>query len=164
MIRKTLHDWIAAAYRLPVVEDITQTKVEQAISFSLENSPVLVRVKSDDIVKFNFDVTIQYRCPNGFPGIGFLTMGLIDADNQPPGFNLVGYDGAEIIDYQTKTEMIISKVVSGFMEVERNKIRELIKCVDMVGGLECHSCGYVPPIPPEKFDFNQKDFKPGDFA
>lgn len=138
MIRKTLTEWLSAVYQLPVVEDAGQTDVEQAISYDLSYAPIDVRIKSDELIKFEFQVMVNYRCPNGFAGIGFLTTRLSDATNQPKGFNLASTDGAEQVQYETKTEMIISKILSGYIELDYNKARELIKCVKFDDGLPCN--------------------------
>lgn len=156
MIRKSIHQWLSAAYGLPVVEDIEQTAVEKAISYDLAGQNIQIQIKSDDLVKFSFDVSVQFRCPNGFAGIGFLTLGLANPDNQPAGFNLHSTSGTETVEYETKTEMIISKPVSGYVELEYNMIRELIECVHFTEGLNCYDC--------EKNDFNQLDFNQLDFA
>ena len=140
MIREPIHQWLSATYGLPVVEDITQTAVEQVISYNLVGQPINIRHESDKSVLFEFGIDIQFRCPNGFDGIGFLSIGLIDAYNHPLGFNLVSATGLEVVEHLNNTEMIISKPVTGFVVIEHNMIRELIKCIHMVDGLNCDEC------------------------
>ncbi len=146
MIRKMLHDWLHAAYTLPVVEDITQTKIESAIGYNLQIAPINVRVAADEKITFEVTFDIQYRCPNGVAGIGFLTLGLNDKDKQIPGFKIVSVDGVEIVEYMTKTEMIISKPVTAHINIEYNQTREIIKCIKFEEGLNCNdSCQGVTP-------------------
>ena len=140
MIRKSIHEWLSAVYGLPVVEDITQTKVEQVIGYDLTSAPINVRHESDAFVKFEFELIILLRCPNGFSGIGFLSLGLLDIGKMPTGFNLVSSTGTETVEHLNNTEMIISKPVTGFVKLEYDMLRELIKCVHMVDGLNCNEC------------------------
>jgi hypothetical protein len=158
MIRKQIEQWLAAVYQLPIVEDFTQTKVEKSISYSLQGFPVDVSIKSDDKIRFEFDISVMFRCPNGIAGIGFLSTALADLKNRPPDFGLSSPNSSENIEYQSMTEMIISKQLHGFIEIENNRVRELLKCVHFPQGLDCNDgC-------PTKYDFNQLDFKPLDFA
>ena len=73
MMRPTIHQWLSSVFGLVIVEDITQTKVEKSISYDLTASPINVRHKSDDMIFFDFEMTVQFRCPNGFAGIGWLS-------------------------------------------------------------------------------------------
>lgn len=140
MIRKAINEWLSAVYKLPVVEFFNETITEKTVSYDLTTSPILVRPTGEGNIRFEFNIDVLYRCPNGEAGIGFLTLGLADTSNRPPSFNLVSAQGQESITYQTKTEMIISKTLTGFVEVQANQARELLKCVEFEDGLECNKC------------------------
>ena len=132
MVREPIKNWLSAVFGLPVVEDFDQTKVEQSISYDLSASAIKVRyADGHGTVVFDFDLTIAYRCPNGFAGVGFISVTLANKDKQIDGFGLQSTQGAESIAYQTKTEMIITKTVNARVTVEYNKVRELIKTVNL---------------------------------
>lgn len=117
---------------MPIVEDMEQTKVEQSIGYDLATSPIKIRYQDGGgEVVFDFPVTIIYRCPNGYQGIGFLSVKLADKSKQIDGFQLQSTEGAEVVNYQTKTEMIITKTVHARVIIEYNKVREIIKQVNL---------------------------------
>lgn len=145
MFRKTLSNWLSAAFQLPVVEDITQTSVEQAVSFDLTNYPVDIRITEGKGITFDFSCDIQYRSPNDSLGIGLLSLKLADKSNRPPGFNIKSVEATELVQYVTPTEMIISKTVVCHVEMDYNKVRELIKCVDMTDSLSCNDNCVISP-------------------
>lgn len=140
MIRSTIHEWLSATFGVVVVEDITQEKVEKAISYDLTGAPINIRIMSDTSMTFEFSMSIQFRCPNGFAGIGWISETLNKTQNRPTGFNMVSSTGTESVEYSSKSEMIISKSVNVNITIERNKVRELIKCVHINGGLNCGEC------------------------
>ena len=43
MIRKEIEQWLTAVFRLPVVEEFNQEKVEQAIGYDLSASEIKIR-------------------------------------------------------------------------------------------------------------------------
>jgi hypothetical protein len=132
MVREPLKNWLSAVFGLPIVEDMEQTKVEQSIGYDLATSPIKIRYQDGGgEVVFDFPVTIIYRCPNGYQGIGFLSVKLADKSKQIDGFQLQSTEGAEVVNYQTKTEMIITKTVHARVIIEYNKVREIIKQVNL---------------------------------
>jgi hypothetical protein len=135
MVREPIKNWLSAVFSLPVVEDFEQTKVEQSISYDLATSPIKIRYQNGGgEVVFDFPLTIAYRCPNGFEGIGFLSVKLADTAKHIDGFDLQSTEGAELIVYATKTEMIITKTVHARITIEYDKVRELIKQVNLIEG------------------------------
>ena len=132
MVRNTIKNWLSAVFKLPVVEDFDQTNVEQSISYDLSSQPIKIRYANEGgMVHFDFNLDVIYRCPNGFPGIGFLSVKLADKTKQIDGFNLISIDASEKINYESLTEMIITKTVRARVDVEYNQVRELIKTVNI---------------------------------
>lgn len=132
MVRTTIKNWLTAVFQLPVVEDFDQTNVEQSISYDLSTSPIKIRYANEGgLVTFDFNLDILYRCPNGFAGIGFLSTRLADKTKQIEGFNLQSIEATEKITYESLTEMLITKTVRARVEIEYNKVRELIKTVNI---------------------------------
>lgn len=137
MIRKTIEQWLKASFRLPVYEDFEQTNVEKSVSYDLTQRNIKVRNQSDTGLWFEVNMRVLFRCPAGFAGIGYLSAVLADKKQHVPDFNLVSVEGYEVVEYDTKTEMIISKPIQARVFVEYNKVRDLIKCVQIEGALEC---------------------------
>lgn len=132
MVRKQIKQWLSSIFELPVVEDFDQTNVERSISYNLASQPIKIRHSNEGgKVVFDFPLQIIYRCPAGFAGIGFLTVKLADKEKQIEGFNLKSTDASETINYESLEEMIITKTVHAQIEIEYNKIRELIKQVNL---------------------------------
>lgn len=137
MVRKPIREALASIFRLPVVEDLTQTNVEQVIAYNLASSPIAIRVNPDQGLRFELDLEILFRCPNGYPGIGFLSHALTQADKQIGTVNFQSVDGEELVTYESTTEMIISKTVHALITIEYDAVREVIKSVNFEDDLAC---------------------------
>ena len=141
MVREPIQKWLNSVFNLPVVEDFDQTKTEQTISYDLTSQNISVRYTEGKIT-FDFSFDILYRCPNGFAGIGFLSLALADRNKQVSGFNLTSVDAVETIVYANKSEMVISKPVYASVTLEYNQVRELIKFINFEDALSCHAKPY----------------------
>lgn len=137
MIRKNINEWLNALFKLKVVEDITQTKLEKCIGYDLSGSIIKVSIKQDKSIYFDFNFIILFRCPASFAGIGFITTALYTIKKRTAGMNLIGLTGVEVVDHINQTEMIISKEVHATLTLEQNQVRELLKFINFEDALPC---------------------------
>ena len=137
MIRKSVEQWLNSLFDLRVVEDITDTKNEKSIGYSLDNTLIKVTVKQEKSVVFEFNFDILFRCPRAFEGIGFITLSLYTKKKRTAGMSLIGLNGLEVVNNINNTEMIISKEVHAFLELEYNQVREVIKYIKFEDELPC---------------------------
>lgn len=137
MIRKSIEEYLNALFKLKVVEDITDTKLEKAIGYDLSGTIIKPVVKQDKSINFEFNFNIVFRCPRTFEGIGFITLSLYNKKKRINGMRLIGLTGVEIVENINPTEMIISKEVNAFLELEYNEVREIIQNINFEDGLPC---------------------------
>lgn len=137
MIRKSINEWLNALFKLEVVEDITQTKLEKSIAYDLSGSTIKVSVKQEKLIHFDFNFTILFRCPTSFDGIGFITTAIYTKKKRTAGMTLIGLTGVELVEHVNSTEMIISKEVRATLDLEYNASRELLKYINFDDALSC---------------------------
>lgn len=132
MVRKQIHEYLSSIFSIPIVHDILQTKTEKSIGYTLsEEIGVRYSAGSRPLI-FDFSFYVNFRCPNGFEGIGFLTSKLSETNKIINGFKLKTVSGHEKITHQSITEMIISKKIHAQIVIDYNLVKEKIKKIEMV--------------------------------
>lgn len=140
MIRKPVQQWLSSLFnKIQVVEDIQQTKLEQAIGFDLNGSNIRTRIHQDKSIHFEFDFNIVFRCPISFQGIGFITASLYNKKKRTHRMTLTGLESTEIVEHINNTEMIISKQVHATLDLEYNEVRTQIEYINFDDALPCHT-------------------------
>lgn len=125
----TLEEILALTFRLPIVQDVHQTKVERAISYVIERDRV--RTIADSKQTHHLTATISMRQDSGYDALGWLSARL--AAGMPSGadWRIMAAGAEESVDYVAQDEIIISLDVTIQMTVHHDQIKEVIKQVTM---------------------------------
>ena len=125
MITKPLTDFLASVFSLPVLDYIDEKTPACAISFQVQ-SGINTRYEGG-FLTCDFAANILYTSPKPCESIGFLTVFLADIDKRSNGVAVSPLDCAEIIEYETDSKIITSKLIHCVVKIEKNLVREQIK-------------------------------------
>ena len=128
MIEQKIRNYLKAAFNLPVVHDAGQTKVEKALSVSLD----VITVKTVLNVKQSFEVqaTVYLRAANGYDALGYLSYGIV-GNPQIDDVTAYAVSAVENVEYVEKTEILISKQVVFMIVQPYDQVREKIKIIEL---------------------------------
>lgn len=125
-IQSTIEEFLSQAFRLPVVFDVSQTNVENCISYRVADSDVQVHV--DNITTHDASITVSMRAQNGYDSLGYLSQKLASMyPSSGINWRVAHYSSTESIDYISTTEIIISIQLVLQLKVYHDQIKETIE-------------------------------------
>lgn len=125
----TLEEILALTLQLPIVQDITQTKVARCISYQITRDRV--RTVADSRQTHELAATISLRAENGYDALGWLSARLAAGVPSGAGWRIMSTGGEESVDYVSMGEIIISLPVTVQMTIHHDEVKETIKSVTM---------------------------------
>ena len=131
MVEKQIEQFLSATFSLPVVRDVTQTKIEQAIGYSI--TTIAVNNVKDRFQSLTLGVRLELRSANGYDAIGFLShkIGLSERGIAGDAFHLFNVSGTEQIEYVDINEVILSKDITIMLRANYDEVAERIKKIIM---------------------------------
>ncbi|HDM8140698.1 TPA: hypothetical protein P0E12_004988 [Vibrio harveyi] len=118
--------------QMPIVENVSQTKNEHLIMYDLSATQIEMRLDEGKSISFEFDFNIELRCPSKFAGIGWMTSKIFESNTDKlEGVTIASTDSGEFIQYQTMTELVISKSLHANITLPHNVCKEVIKEVEL---------------------------------
>lgn len=124
-----VEEFLASTYNLPVVQDITQTKISKAIGYQI--GEVKVRTQKDSHQTQQVALTVYLRAENGYDSIGYLTQKLTDSRPSGTDWKVHLTGDTEIVEYEQKTEIILSTTCTIMITINHDQVREVIKSIEM---------------------------------
>ena len=131
MVEQKIKSYLNAVFKLPIVANLSDTKVERAISFDIET--IKISNKNNNRQDIILDVRIYFRCPNGYDSIGYLSqkIGKSYAGEDLSNFSVSSASASEEIVIKTSTEIVLSKKITIKLEANEDQIREKIKNIEL---------------------------------
>lgn len=127
-VTKAIEEFLAATFQLPIVRDITQTKIGRAIGYQITASRI--NTKRDAYQTHHAEVVISLRSENGYDELGFLSAKLAESDPSGEGWRVMLTSGRESVDYVTMGEILISTAVTIQLNVWHDTVKEQIKSIN----------------------------------
>lgn len=125
----TLEEILALTFQLPVVQDITQTKVERAIGYQITADAV--RTIADSRQIHNCSARVTLRAENGYDALGWMSQKLAAGTASGHDWKILLVGGQELVEYESKGEILISLDVIVNMTVRHDQVKEVIKSIVM---------------------------------
>lgn len=126
---KTLEEILAVTFRLPIVQDATQTKVERCISYQIARDRV--RTVADSKQTHQLTATITLRSDSGYDALGWLSAKLAGGVPSGAGWRIMAAGAEESVDYISQGEIHVSLEVIVSMTIQHDQVKEVIKTVTM---------------------------------
>ena len=132
MVIKQIEAFLTATFGLPIVADITQTKIENCVSYLIQ-SDIEVKNKIDCYQSLSLNITVYFRAINGYDSIGFLShkIGKSKANHVNDHFYIANVSASESVEYESTTEIVISKDITIMMRANNDQVLERIKTIKM---------------------------------
>jgi hypothetical protein len=131
MVNDKIRAYLQAAFApLPLVDDVGQTKTEQSISFNIDQQ-IKVSIKKDMYQDLIVPVTVFFRSSNGYEAIGYLSQKISNSPLKCEGLTVDSVEAAETIEYQEKTEIILSKNIVVHIRANYDQVKEVIKIIEL---------------------------------
>lgn len=125
----TLEEILALTFQVPIVQDITQTKVERAIGYRITSDGV--RTVADSRQTHRAAVEITLRAENGYDSLGWLSAKLASGVSSGDDWRIIPTGGDESVDYVDKGEILISLSVVVQMTIHHDQVKEKIKSINL---------------------------------
>lgn len=125
----TLEEALSAIFQLPIVHNIGETKVEQAIGYEITADRV--RTFPDHRQVHVVTMMITYRSENGYDALGWMGQKIAAGPGAGLNWKLVQADGNEVVDYVTKGEILISTGLFLELTVYHDQVKEHIQTINI---------------------------------
>lgn len=120
---------LSATFQLPIVLDITQTKVERAIGYQISRSRIRTMADSRQTHEVSLEITL--RAENGYDSLGWLSAKLAAGMSSGENWRIMAVGAEESVDYVTKGEILISVSATVQMTIWHDQVKEEIRSVTM---------------------------------
>lgn len=124
-----LEEALSAIFQLPIVHNIGETKVEQAIGYEISDDKA--RTFPDSRQIHHVTVTVTMRSENGYDALGWMGQKMAAAPGSGAGWKLIQADGHEVVDYVTKGEILISTGLFLELVTYHDQVKEQIKSINI---------------------------------
>lgn len=127
MTIKKIEEFLHAAFSLPVVPDLGETRVEKAIGYRITQNRTATH--SQGMQRQLITMRVSLRAPNGIDMTGFINAKLSQAIGEPD-CKVLQVSSLETIEYPSNTEQIYTVVVFMAVTMPMNIKKERIKSIN----------------------------------
>lgn len=126
-ITSDIEEFLRAAFNLPVVKDLGQTKIERVISYRVTNNKLVSRANSTQTLQLSIDVSL--RAENGYDSTGWLGAKLSQAYGSKE-CKLSYISPTESVEYISPTEVIFTNPITLTCIAAMDVKKEVIKSIN----------------------------------
>ena len=125
-VSKQIEDYLTQVFKLPIVKDVLQTKIEQVVSYKITS----VKVRNyEGRQRLSLGITVYWRNPNGYDAIGLLSQQFFMCPASGDRFTVDTIEAREHIEYLNKTNIVLSKSMLIHLDANEDITRERIKYI-----------------------------------